>query len=97
MISVNRANWGLAVTGTQTVEVGVCLFQKRVSLRFLQVKEAAVVLAAKMRLEDGVEGAVRAFHKHLPKDVKTAGHKMLWGLTRKRAARGQPKECGCFG
>lgn len=32
----------------------------------IQVKERAVQLAKDMENEDGVTGAVRAFHKHLP-------------------------------
>lgn len=67
----------------------------KLSLYFPQVKEAVVALAKKMRQESGVEGAVRAFHKQLPKDLKNTGRKMLWGMARKRA-KAQPT-CRCFG
>lgn len=34
-----------------------------------KVKENAIQLAKAMENEDGVAGAVRAFHKHLPRDT----------------------------
>jgi sterol 3beta-glucosyltransferase len=37
---------------------------------FVQVKEAALELAKGMEKEDGIQGAVNAFHKHLSRDLK---------------------------
>ena len=46
---------------------------KEVSLfKILQVKQNAIALAEVMKGEDGVEGAVAAFHKHLPHIMPTA-------------------------
>ena len=40
--------------------------------KILQVKQNAIALAEVMKGEDGVEGAVAAFHKHLPHIMPTA-------------------------
>lgn len=42
------------------------------------VKEAAKKMAAKIGSEDGVKGAVSAFHRHLPPHTKHGAHSLTW-------------------
>lgn len=51
-------------------------------------------MAAKMQQENGVEGAVKAFHKHLPKNVRSK--EIEWGLSKSRKTQsGLFSACAC--
>lgn len=51
-------------------------------------------MAAKMQQENGVEGAVKAFHKHLPRNVRAK--EIEWGLSKSRKTqKGWLGACGC--
>eukprot|EP00850_Spirogloea_muscicola_P013660 SM000094S24677 [mRNA] locus=s94:74921:77666:- [translate_table: standard] len=49
-----------------------------------KVKEAATVMSEKLQTEDGVGGAVKAFHKHLPKGITPGIHSKDWLAKRQR-------------
>ncbi|GAQ77601.1 UDP-Glycosyltransferase superfamily protein [Klebsormidium nitens] len=59
-----------------------------------EVKENARKMAAKMQQENGVEGAVKAFHKHLPKNLRST--EIEWGLSKSRKTQsGLLSACAC--
>ncbi|GMH35759.1 hypothetical protein BSKO_03627 [Bryopsis sp. KO-2023] len=48
---------------------------------FPRVKSKVKEISEKMKLENGVEGAIEAFHRHLPRDAVIHKRKMLWNLS----------------
>lgn len=68
--------------GPEPIPVGRFSLEHLVSaIEFMlrpEVKEASEIMAAKISQEDGVEGAVEAFHRHLPKGIKHGDHVMPW-------------------
>eukprot|EP00897_Mesotaenium_endlicherianum_P008387 jgi/Mesen1/7577/ME000392S06837 len=97
--------WGSRVhaegVGPEPIPIGSFNFEKLVkAIEFMiqpQVKVAAETLAERMSTEDGVEGAVKAFHKHLPKGIKHGGHATPWLKKKEHRLLKKIISCGCSG
>lgn len=50
-------------------------------LLFPRVRERAKEISEEMKQENGVEGAIEAFHRHLPRDAVVHKRKMIWNLS----------------